>query len=85
MVYDLRDRKWQKPQPKRVIKPELTPPKHVKDAVEFLLENAASRTRKAKPSKKRKPGKRNLNPTGTITHSTESGKKTLDSMVKDTS
>jgi len=54
MVYDLRDRKWQKPQPKRVIKPELTPPKHVKDAVEFLLENAASRTRKSKPSKKSK-------------------------------
>jgi hypothetical protein len=54
MVYDLRDRKWQKPQPKRVIKPELTPPKHVKDDVEFLLGKAASRKRKAKPSRKQK-------------------------------
>jgi len=57
MIYDLSDRKWQKPQPGRVKKrPELVPPAHIKDSVEFLLEKAASRKRKRKPSKKRNQG-----------------------------
>ena len=49
MAYDRSDKRWQKPQPRRTKEcPELGPLAHVKDSVEFLLEKAAFRNRKAR-------------------------------------